>query len=285
MIDFVFLSHQLWDTSSVMPILLSVLGITGVATAVTVAVAAEIRTNGAVHAGKMDEPLRKERRPAKPPVQAPKKPKPTPVLVERPRPTTDPVLLAARQAGKVKVRIGFPVIEDGFPDVWGVGEPLPVDIATAGPAVDAVEFTSGTSVVRERLFLRPWTGSTRFERVFQTPAELRFAATAKDANGAIAGYGERDLRIVDYRTEIVETFSDFREWVREQHPDISERITARELLERLSARYPRAPLEAWDDIALAFEEAHYSDHPIGRAHYAKMVRGFLALEEAGLVVG
>lgn len=285
MIDLVLLSHQLWDTSSVMPIVLSVLGLTGVATAVTVAVAAQVRGDGVASSVAIEKPPGKERRAPKQGSPAVKKPKPSPVHVERPRPTTDPVLLAARQAGKVRVTISFPVIEDGFPDVWGVGEMIPLELAATRASVDAVEFTVGTSVVRERLFVRPWAGSTRLDRTFTTPAELRFTATAKDANGQVLGYAERDLRIVDYRTEIVETFTDFRDWVRERHPDIDERITARELLDRLSARHPRAPSQAWDDIALAFEESHYSDHPIHRAHYARMVRGFLALEEAGLVVG
>jgi hypothetical protein len=208
------------------------------------------------------------------------------VSVERPRTSTDPALLAARQSGKVKVRIAFPMVEDSFPDVWGVGEPLPIEIGTQGDGrVDAVEFTIGTSVVRERLFLRPWTGATRFERAFATPSEMRFAAIAKDVHGQATGYAERDVRVVDYRAEIVETFADFRDWLRDQHPEVDERLTARELLDRLANTYPRVDAAAWDDIALAFEEAHYSDHSITRAHYVRMVRGFLSLEEAGLVVG
>jgi len=82
--------------------------------------------------------------------------------------------------------------------------------------------------------------------------------------------GERQIKIVDYREEIVSLFKSLQEQLRSRGADIPVEATPREIQHIILESEPAIDESGLDSLVACFEEADYSEHPIGRQHYEMM---------------
>lgn len=192
----------------------------------------------------------------------------------RPRTTSD------------KVRIRFPDIDDAHPDVWDTEAPLTVvvtvrdgDAGRADAQVRLVRTVKGrTAPVGEAA--TDERGVARFEVTFPETGEQDLVAT-RILDDRPAGQAVRAVRVVEYRDEVVETFEDFRSWAASNFSAVDPRHTAREFIDRFADSRPGTPTAPLETIVGIYEVANYSEHPVDRATYLRMVDAFLELEDAG----
>ena len=88
---------------------------------------------------------------------------------------------------------------------------------------------------------------------------------------------ERELRVVDYREEIVSLYGAFLEFLNEKHVEISDEMTAREI-ENLLVSTGEFDPESVQKVADCFERAEYSMHPIRRKDYETIYTSLTELE-------
>ena len=207
---------------------------------------------------------------------------PTPVRVApppRPSATTD------------LVRLRFPGIAESHPDVWAQDAPLDVFVVVdraRAPASAAVT----VSLERHRAGSRQDVGRVaaddegraRFAVAFDQLGEEDLVARL-EADGRVIGQAVRAVRIVDYRAEIVETFEDFVAWASGQFKFVDKRHTAREFVDRYADGRGGVPTSPLETIADLYEVANYSEHPVDRSTYLRMVDAFLELERVGALEG
>lgn len=194
----------------------------------------------------------------------------------RPRATTD------------RIVIKFPAILRGHPDVWGIQEPIMVAVETDAQVVPpgtpvslAIDRKGRTIPLGEAK--TDSKGVARFEAPLAEKGEADIIARLQ--GGAVDGQAVRPLRIVDYREEIVETFEDFKAWADSQFDFVDLRMTAREFVDRFADGRPGTPVAPLDRIVDIYELSNYSEHPVDRSTYTRMVEAFLELESAGALDG
>lgn len=189
------------------------------------------------------------------------------------------------------VQIRYPGIDEAHPDVWSTGEPLDVlvqvDPKRHGPDTALSVRLSvhrggktelvGTVGVDER-------GEGTFRVPFHELGEQDLIAELL-ADDRPAGQAVRSIRIVDYRSEMVETFEDFLAWAASHYTFVNRKMTAREFVDRYADGRPGTPVAPLERIVDLYELANYSDHPIDRRAYLDLVDAFLQLEEAGALEG
>ncbi|MBW3582916.1 MAG: DUF4129 domain-containing protein [Euryarchaeota archaeon] len=200
-------------------------------------------------------------------------PAPTP---PRPRATTD------------RVAVKFPAILRGHPDVWGLQEPIIVAVETdtqvvpPGTPISLALHRKGRSVPLGEARTDS-KGVARFEAPLTEKGEADIIARLQ--GGQVDGQAVRPLRVVDYREEIVETFEDFKAWADSQFDFVDLRMTAREFVDRFADGRPGTPVAPLDRIVDIYELSNYSEHPVDRSTYTRMVEAFLELESAGALDG
>jgi len=176
------------------------------------------------------------------------------------------------------LRISFPGIEAPLPNVWGLDEELEICVsltASNGAPIPggSIEFAFFGTV--EHL-------STSDNGEAATTALIKekgsFEASAKYLEGGMKA--SQSLRVVDYREEVVELFNQkFRE-ARERFKSVRDNHTARELMEYLKRKTPKAAYPALEDMVFLFEEASYSLHPVRRGVYVRFYEAKTRYEEA-----
>lgn len=172
-----------------------------------------------------------------------------------------------------RMSISFPGIEESLPAVWGVGEPLAVNINLKDDDVlssQACEVEWGDDVTIR--LVSDENGNVNSVHVFTGKGEYIINASYKDdaTRGSISSW--RKIRIVDYREEMVRLFNELLKKLDLTDISISSEMTPREIEEILKPR-----LEGIDETALrrlisGFEEANYSTHPVTRDSYLNLYR-------------
>ncbi len=186
-----------------------------------------------------------------------------------------------KTARRGRLAIDFPQIGEAFPDVWGTGEELRIvcyaqngETRTGG----AMEFYLDGEL-RDRAGVDEGKGA--FSLIINGKGEYVVGGRLEKAKG------ERVIRIVDYREEIVGVFNSLLQRFQATGTPMPDEATPRELEARLletlwSDRHSRRSGDGetsggtedagalLDLIITCFEEALYSLHPITRAHYEKM---------------
>jgi transglutaminase-like putative cysteine protease len=177
-----------------------------------------------------------------------------------------------------RLSISLPQIRPPFPNVWGVNEELEVSVrlttVEGSPIVNAqidLEFNGepravytgedGSAVTTTSC---PSTGSLK------TSASCNVEAVAT----------ELEVRIVEYREEIIALFNTKFTDARKRFDGIKDNYTARELLGYLKAQTPADTHGALTEMTFTFEEANYSLHPIARDSYESFYLAKIAFEEA-----
>lgn len=159
----------------------------------------------------------------------------------------------------------FPQIREPFPLTWGTDEPLELEIRDKaesghgamltidGNAASPVLLENGVALVR----LEPGKGPHRI--------------TVSPIGGAPPEAASRaDVRIVDYREEIVQMFNELCGDFKARVEGASDRMTPRELAAYVNARAPGGRPPVSETVVGIFETANYSEHAMRRNDYEQM---------------
>ena len=162
-----------------------------------------------------------------------------------------------------------------LPDVWGVGESVTVGItlyADNGQGIQsAVEFDDpdGIHAVVDTDLQGGWSQDWTARELGEFSALASFAGNERFQRTS----DSRELRVVDFREEIVRLYNSFEEWAVELVPGAEGR-TPRELESMLVSSGMTFDFRALDEVISRFEEADYSEHDIGRRQYEAMYRSW-----------
>lgn len=186
-------------------------------------------------------------------------------------------IIPAISTGDPRVEITFPQIKRPLPPVWGIGEPLliashalvdkPDNGTNSAPQIQSVRNTLNI-VVSD-------FSPLQLEHIFEWKGEADIDVHFGNAS-AREMVGNRKIRIVDYREEIVAVFNQLIDSLTAKGIKVGRLMTAREIESKLKEKYPDISQDSIKDIVNGFESANYSLHPISRQIYTDM---YLAVEK------
>jgi len=180
------------------------------------------------------------------------------------------------QAGNLE--IAFPDIRHPFPNVWGLGDALSISCRLDSQAharrLEGREICLSLEDDEIAHKALPKQGNVLFVHSFGEKGDFTLTALLKDKAGHRRCQGQEDLRIVDYREEVIRLYSQFLHTIKDD-VDPKKDATAREIENELTSvkDYNRTNLR---NIIDCFEKAEYSDHSLGREDYETM---YLSLRE------
>ncbi len=180
----------------------------------------------------------------------------------------------------VALEIDFARAAADLPDVWGVGE----EIVTTVTAVDVdgqpvpgaalvVEVTGGAETALET----DDGGASVLRWVANEGGDYEVSAVYEGDDDRLPQSGERSLRVVDFREEIVRLYNTFLEWASSRVGEDLGQATPREVEMLVVSRGIPVSQKSLDELVSRFEEADYSEHPIARRHYESMYRAWRAV--------
>jgi len=185
--------------------------------------------------------------------------------------------VAESETNSTRLSISLPQIRPPFPNVWGVNEELEVSVrlttVEGSPIVDAqidLEFNGEPQAV-----YTGEDGSAVTSKSSPSTGGLKISASYSEAVST-----ELDVRIVEYREEIIALFNTKFRDARKRFDRIKDNYTARELLGYLKTQTPADTHGALAEMTFTFEEANYSLHPIARDSYESFYLAKTAFEEA-----
>lgn len=203
-------------------------------------------------------------------------PKPTVKAHEDPAPAAAPVYK------KAPVAILLPMIKAGFPEVWGAREKAVLVFRVEDRGLQGQREIPGlTCTVGDQPVPLVWyKGEARLERVFPIPGDVPIVVELRVKGEKQPRRTIRNLKIVDYRQEIAELFADFREEASRSITPLRPDATPWEIYDAILDANPKVSQVALREIVGSFEEAKFSNHPVGRATYEKMVLALRAVRPA-----
>ena len=188
-------------------------------------------------------------------------------LVEvEPEPVPDP------EPTLISVSIDRP--EPDLPEVFALGEQVSTVITLTvedGPGIAQASITVTTPDGSQLDLETDQDGRCAFTWAASRLGEVTVSAEYTETPLYLASSGSADFSVVIFREEIVRLYNEFVEWANGQVPGSSGR-TPRELEAILSGSGLPLDFRAVDEVISRFEEADYSEHPIGRRHYESMYR-------------
>ena len=189
---------------------------------------------------------------------------------EHTAPTPQPVLL----------QVNFQKAAADLADVWGPGEEVVIIVgvtdedghAIAGAVVNvsvADDAPSDVVVGDDGTYAFGWSGS----ELGAHTVSVEFAGD----DAYLPSAASRNLRIVDFREEIVRLYNTFLDWARGRSADVTEQSTPREVEALLVSQGLPISQKALDELISRFEEADYSEHshrtPALRSDVPRMEHG------------
>jgi len=196
----------------------------------------------------------------------------TPELAPETEPPTEGAVPLEPATKRKKAREGhlaidFPQIREGLPDVWGVGDELQIrgslrEGSGKVAAAETMEFYLDKDLL-DRTTVDE-TGKGGLAHAIETKGEYVIGGKLRKDSG------ERLIMIADYREEIIGLFNSLLERLQSQGIDVRLEATPREIQQRLLSARIGIDERLLDRIVGCFEEADYSQHPIGRRHYEVM---------------
>ena len=203
-------------------------------------------------------------------------PVPEPVVVEEPEGLDEEEPVAVLLPAQLAIRFIKPA--DDLPDVLGIGEELGIDIGVADPEGQGIaKATVAVSVSREEEATELTTDNEGRCALRWTATELgEYAVRATFAGNdeCLEAFETRNLRVVDFREEIVRLYNEFLDWAESKTTAISDQSTPREVELTLVDAGLHVDQKSLDELISRFEEADYSEHPIARRHYERMYRAW-----------
>jgi hypothetical protein len=174
---------------------------------------------------------------------------------------------------KAPIQVHFPMIKSGFPDVWGVREKAIMIFRVEDRALATQRELPGlTATIGGNMVpLVFYKGEARLERTFNAPQDVVVQIELRVKGEKTPRRTTRVLRVVDYREEIAELFARFKDDASSKVTPIRHDATAWEVHDSLLDAKPDLSKAALRQVVSSFEEAKFSNHPVGRPTYEKMV--------------
>ena len=170
------------------------------------------------------------------------------------------------------LKIEFPQIGLGFPDLWGAGDELEIAFLLFGPdgqvlSGQSLEITIGAETQSVTTDQR---GAAAIRYRFREKGEyiIQVSYVGRKSNEAVES--ARALRIVDYREEIVSLFKSLTARLRSVGVSFAPEATPREIQRATLRSKEGIPAEPLETSVSFFEEADFSTHAITRGTYEKM---------------
>jgi hypothetical protein len=172
----------------------------------------------------------------------------------------------------ISLKIEFPWINRVFPDVWGIGDELEIFCVLLDPngnemVAKSLEVTIGSETLKTTT---DDSGTVKLRHTFKQKGEYnikaRFSGETKGENIR----SERNLRIVDYREEIVSLFKHLTGWLSDFGIKFEYEATPREIQRATLHSKEGLPAESLEYSISYFEEADFSTHTIRRNAYEGM---------------
>lgn len=166
--------------------------------------------------------------------------------------------------------ISFPQILEQFALVWGEREPLEVQVK-----INTTQHKDAYIIVDDgrmgKLELR--VGEELMKFVLEKGTHT-FAIVEEDNEIA-----EVKVRIVDYREEVVQLYSEYFLSLKKKDPRIVEETTPREFQSIVKGSVPSNKHRSLESVVSLFEVANFSLHTIGRRQYEEMYIDLLELKQ------
>jgi hypothetical protein len=181
------------------------------------------------------------------------------------------------RSDKARIDIKIHEIEDNLPLVWGVHEPFTFKIEIKSEQLKAL-YSIDVVGLEDTKKLRIEDGASSEIAIYQNKGLKHISFIYEDLEEEVYAETLLIMHIVDYREEIVRQFNkDFREQLKRRDA-LNERLTAREMLNRISAEPDSIGIEALNRMVYNFEEATYSNHPITIDNYRDYMQSRNTLE-------
>jgi len=171
-----------------------------------------------------------------------------------------------KKAKEGTLAIEFPQIGESLPDVWGVGDELQISCSLKDGHREVAAETMEVYLDKNLLSEVQVDESGKGDLVHTIQAKGEYVVGGRLRKSK----GERLIRIVDYREEIVNLFNSLLKQVQAEGTDIPSESTPREIQQRLLNAQAEINEKLVEQIIECFEEAEYSQHPMKRHHYEMM---------------
>ncbi len=187
----------------------------------------------------------------------------------------------AEGISEISITMTFPQVEEPYPDVWGVDEDFRIacnisDSQGNPVTVGNLKLYANNEPIGE---VAATSGRTSIGHKFRNKGNYSVICEFSGNMLYKPSRVERDLRIVDYREEIVALYHSFLEHLRGREVAIAEDATPREI-QQLAIQI-KINGRMVENIVRCFEEAQYSTHPIDRQHYRTAWHALYQIERAG----
>ena len=159
----------------------------------------------------------------------------------------------------------FPQIMDPFPPIWGVEEPLEMSITSRDPGVTTAVFSIDGTDTRA---IQLESGTATVMLSLSKGCHWISAGSPDDAQFLAGSWVE--IRIVDYREEIVRLFDEMFQSFKSCMVGIRDEMTAGEIERSVGGQVPEAKQGLLGVAVAKFEVANYSLHEVGRGDYESM---------------
>jgi transglutaminase-like putative cysteine protease len=172
---------------------------------------------------------------------------------------------------KPRLSISFPQIRNPLPLVWGVGEPLVVRVSvfdSSSLLPSATVRVNVEGVGEDQLMMRN-DGFFEATYIFNKKGAFKIQASFdKEVRS-------EEVRIVDYREEVVRLFNSFYDSAKEKFSGLFDWMTPRETQSVIMSQVAPAKHKPLEIVTRMFEVANYSLHPIGRREYEEIYLSML----------
>jgi len=179
---------------------------------------------------------------------------------------------------RMELRLNFPQIRPPLPAVWGVGDSLLVkaQLKSGEGSVEGLTLQVTFQDGEAKDIDLDDEGGCEMEYTFEEKGPHKVTVRFLGDEGRGAAKAEAELRIVDYREEILDLFNTFSDEHRSTKDEIKEHFTAREAMYVLMKYAPESAHNPLEELTTIFEIADYSTHDVRRGEYERF---YLAKEE------
>ena len=187
--------------------------------------------------------------------------------------------------GQVATHLDIALVKpaEDLPFIWGIGEPVHVNIMLLDDSGEGVGGRTVTVMIDERDqpvgLLTDADGRCRTSWTGTVPGTYRVAADFAGEDQYLPSSAHHELEVVDFREDVVRRYNSLLPWVREREPLISEQTTPREMEVMVVAGETPIDHRALEVVIARFEEADYSLHEIDRPRFEAMYRAHRKIVE------
>ena len=178
-----------------------------------------------------------------------------------------------------RLRIILPNIDSDLPAVWGVNESMNIHgLMLNGEQTPSTGETLTLLLNKTELTAAKTdsNGKITYSQAFVVEGSHRLILLHEEEDLRTS----LDIKIVDYRKEIIRLFKNRFQEAREMFQSIRDNYTARELYLYLGNETPKSSHEPLRELVFIFEEANYSLHEVNREQYTRFFKAMRTYKEA-----